>query len=106
MSKKKVDFFSVKFIFRSNYKKKKREKKNPDILIFWVVPACHNSQKANHSRHSLANLPPGAVNVGADQLDDITRLDAECRTNGGTGYAIVVPDDQHLWQTCGMEDWL
>lgn len=46
------------------------------------------------------------MNVGADQLDDVTRLDAEGRTDGGAGNAVVVPDDQHLWQTCDMENQL
>lgn len=70
-------------------------------MIQWVH---HISKEAKNIRHPHANLPPRAVNVGADQLDDVTRLDAECRTNGGAGYAIVVPDDQHLWQTCDMEN--
>lgn len=61
------------------------------------------SQKAKNVGYPHANLPPRAVNVGADQLDDITGLDAECRTDGGAGHAIVVPDDQHLWQTCDTE---
>lgn len=60
--------------------------------------------RANKVGQERANLPPRAVNVGADQLDDITRLDAECRTDGGAGYAVVAPDDQHLWQTCDMEN--
>lgn len=50
--------------------------------------------------HRLAHLPPRAVNVGADQLDDVARLDAERRTDRRAGHAVVVPDDQHLRQTC------
>lgn len=69
--------------------------------MLWVR---HNGHEGEHVGHQRANLPPRAVNVGADQLDDITRLDAECRTNRRAGYAIVVPDDQHLWQTCDMEN--
>lgn len=71
-----------------------------------ILQVCHIIQMAKNFGYPHANLPPWAVNVGADQLDDVARLDAECRTNGGARDAIVVPDDQHLWQTCDMENEL
>lgn len=45
------------------------------------------------------HLPPGAVQVGTDQLDDIPRMNAQWGPALGTGDATVVTYHQHLGQT-------
>lgn len=47
-----------------------------------------------------SDLPPGTVDVSAQQLDDVTHLDAECGAGRRARDAKVAPDDEHLGETC------
>lgn len=46
-----------------------------------------------------ADLPPGTVDVRAEQLNDVARLDVEGGTRRRARGAKVAPDDEHLGET-------